>query len=285
MLNLWPIWPHCKVLSSISSIECLYQLCYNLYREKQQLVTWFGRFISVHSEYDGTDEVILGDGLGLAVSHIGSLNLQSPHRNFTLCDTLYVPNLHKNLNFVHHFTKQNNVFVELHHFYFFRKGEITGAILLKGACNNGIYIFPDSMVTPQKVVNVHEWTSIDGWHKRLGHPSLKIIHHLVKNLALPISSQKHFSYLCHLCSINKTHQQPFRGTSLQSHEPLELIYTDMWGPTSYTWIDGTRYYLIFMDHYTKYIWFYPMTNKSGVSNIFLYFKKFVETCFQKLIKN
>jgi len=157
-------------------------------------------------------------------------------------------------------------------------------ILLKGACNNGIYIFPDSMVTPQKVANVHERTSIDGWHKRLGHPSLKIVHHLVKNFSLPISSQKHFSSLCHSCSINKIHQQSFHGISLQSHAPLELIYTDVWGPASYTGIDGSRYYLIFVDHYTKYIWFYPMATKSGVSNIFPQFKKFVETRFQKPIK-
>jgi len=29
--------------------------------------------LSVHSEYDGTDEVVIGDGSGLRVSHIGSL--------------------------------------------------------------------------------------------------------------------------------------------------------------------------------------------------------------------
>ena len=72
----------------------------------------------------------------------------SPLRNFTLQETLYVPNLHKKIIYVHHFTKQNNVFVELHPFHFFVKDEDTGAILLKGACNDGIYIFPDSMVTP-----------------------------------------------------------------------------------------------------------------------------------------
>jgi hypothetical protein len=146
-------------MSSVSSTKCLYQLCYNLYWEEQQLVIDLAAShnitgdlsnLSVHSEYDGTDEIILGDGSGLAVSHIGSLNLQSTHQNFILRDTLYVPNLRKNLIFVHHFTKQNNVFVELHPFYFFVKGEITRAILLKGACNNGIYIFPDSMVTPPK---------------------------------------------------------------------------------------------------------------------------------------
>ena len=240
--------------------------------------------LSIYSEYDGTNEVILGDGSDLAVSHIGSLALHSPHRTFTFRDTLYVLNLCKNLISVHHLTKQNNVFVEFHSFYFLVKNKISGAILLKGACNNGIYTFLESIVASKKVANVHERTSIDGWHKRLGHPSIKIVHHLVKNFSLSISSTKTLSSLCHSCSINKAHQQPFRVNSLQSHEPFELIYTDVWGPASYTGIAESRYYLIFVDHYTKYIWFYPMVTKSDVSKIFPHFKRFVETRFQKSIK-
>ena len=61
--------------------------------------------LSIHSEYDGTNEVILDDGLGLAVSHIGFLALHSPHQTFTLRDTLCVPNLCRNLISVYHFTK------------------------------------------------------------------------------------------------------------------------------------------------------------------------------------
>ena len=99
--------------------------------------------LSIHSEYDGIDEVILGDGSDLAMSHIGSLALHSPHRTFTLRDTLCVPNLCRNFISVHHLTKQNNVFVEFHPFYFLVKGKIMGAI---GACNNGIYTFLASMV-------------------------------------------------------------------------------------------------------------------------------------------
>ena len=74
--------------------------------------------LSIHSKYDGTDKVILDDGSGLAVSHIDSLALHSLSRTFNLRDTLCVPNLYKNLISVHHLTKQNNVFVELHPFHF-----------------------------------------------------------------------------------------------------------------------------------------------------------------------
>jgi len=159
-----------------------------------------------------------------------------------------------------------------------------GAILLRGACNDNIYTFPRSMVpvSSKKVANVHVRTSLDGWHKRLGHPFNKIIHSLVKSFSLPITSNQNLPSLC--CSINKAHQQPFRLISLKSHAPLDIIYTDVWGPASYTGLDGSIYYLIFVDHYTKYTWFYPMAIKSGVSTIFPHFKKVVENRFQKTIK-
>jgi hypothetical protein len=185
--------------------------------------------LSIHSEYDGTDEVLLGDGSGLVVSHVGSLALHSPNRTFLLRDTLCVPNLCKNLISVHHLTKQNNVFVEFHPFHFLVKDTITGATLLRGACNDGIYTFPTSMVpiSSKKVANVHVRTSLDGWHKRLGHPSNKIVHNLINSFSLPITSKQKLPSLCHSCSINKAHQQPFHVTSLKNHAPLDIIYTDV----------------------------------------------------------
>jgi len=60
--------------------------------------------LSVHSKYDGTDEVFIGDESGLRVSHIGSLVFHSLTYTFHLNDTLCVPDIYKNLIFVHHFT-------------------------------------------------------------------------------------------------------------------------------------------------------------------------------------
>jgi transposase InsO family protein len=241
--------------------------------------------LSIHSEYDGTDEVMLGDSLGLAVSHIGSLTLKSPKKTFILKDTLCVPNLFKNLISVHHFTSQNNVFIEFHPSYFLVKDKISRVTLVKGACENGVYIFPETLVASSfpMVANVHERTSLDGWHKRLGHPSSKIVHNVVRNFSLPVITNK-MSFLCSSCSINKVHQQPFGSTSLSSNAPLELIYTDVWGPAHCVGVDGSRYYLLFVDHYTKYMWSYAMETKSGVATIFPQFKTLVENRFQCKIK-
>ena len=188
--------------------------------------------LSIHFEYNDTDEVVIGDGSGLHVSHVGSLVLKSPTHTFHLNDTICVPNIRKNLIFVHHFTSQNNVFVEFHSLFFLVKDKITGAVLLKGACENGVYTLSNLLVqaSPKMVANVHERTSINGWHKHLGHPFQKIVHHLVKNFSLSIIQEEHSPHLCTSCSITKAHKQPFRTNSLQSYTPLDLIYTDVWGP-------------------------------------------------------
>lgn len=70
---------------------------------------------------------------------------------------------------------------------------------------------------------------------------------------------------------------------MTSSKPLELIYTDVWGPSPITSVDGFRYYLIFVDHYTKYVWFFPLKWKSDVSSIFPVYKKMVENYFDTKI--
>ena len=45
-------------------------------------------------------------------------------------------------------------------------------------------------------------------------------------------------------------------------------------------MDGFRYYLICVDHFTKYVWLYPMYRKSDVSIIFPKFRAIVENYFK-----
>jgi len=222
----------------------------------------------------------------LRVSHTGSLAFHSPTHTFHITGTLCVPSIHKNLIFVHHFTLRNNVFIEFHPFFFLVKDQITAAVLFKGVCENGVYTLPDSLVSsPKMVTNVHERTSLDRWHKRLGHPSQKLVNQIIKSFSLPIKHKDHVSYLCTSCSINKAHKQPFCPTTLVSHAPLDLIYTNVWGPSDTVGLDGSCFYLILVDHFTKYILFYPMSNKSCVSRIFPQFKHLVEKQFHTTIKS
>ena len=132
--------------------------------------------LMINSEYDDIDEVVIGDGSGLLVSHTGFLSFKSFNHVFHLRDTLCVPTIHKNLIYVHHFTKHNNVYIEFHHTYFLVNNRITGAILLKGEWEDRVYLFTEYLPSTKKnvVAYVHERTTPDGCHKRLSHPSSKL---------------------------------------------------------------------------------------------------------------
>lgn len=54
--------------------------------------------LALHYPYNGGEEVIIADGTGLTISHIGSYLLSTPSCTLALKDVLYVPDLQKNLS-------------------------------------------------------------------------------------------------------------------------------------------------------------------------------------------
>lgn len=68
--------------------------------------------LSIKHPYHGNDIVVIGNGVGLSISHTGSLSLDSPSKTFSLHDILYVPSMHKNLISVSQFCMSNNTSIE-----------------------------------------------------------------------------------------------------------------------------------------------------------------------------
>lgn len=62
------------------------------------------------------------------------------------------------------------------------------------------------------------------------------------------------------------------------------MYSDVWGPASTISINGYKYYVIFIDAYSKYIWFYPKKAKSDVMQKFVEFKTMAELQLNHKIK-
>ena len=58
--------------------------------------------------------------------------------------------------------------------------------------------------------------------------------------------------------------------------PLEVVHTDVWGPTKTASIHGCRYYVSFIDDHTRKVWVYFMKQKSEVFGHFKRFKAAVE---------
>lgn len=55
--------------------------------------------------------------------------------------------------------------------------------------------------------------------------------------------------------------------------------TDVWTSTIIS-IDNYKYYVVFIDHFTRYTWLFPLKRKSDVKTTFIAFKPLVENRFQ-----
>ena len=67
--------------------------------------------------------------------------------------------------------------------------------------------------------------------------------------------------------------------------PFELIFSDVWGPATLFSSDGYHYFFIFVNAYTKYVWYYPLVTKSDVYSVFHQFQTLVKRQFSLKIKS
>lgn len=73
----------------------------------------------------------------------------------------------------------------------------------------------------------------------------------------------------------KCHQLPFSLSTSVFSTTLQLVFSDVWGPTI-TSIGGYNCYISFIDDFSKFTWIYPLKYKSDVFSVFLPFQKHAE---------
>ncbi|KAK9063757.1 hypothetical protein SSX86_017629 [Deinandra increscens subsp. villosa] len=232
------------------------------------------------SEYGGPDEILLGNGTSIPITHTGHSAISTSTRPLHLHDVLYTPNLRNNLISVAKLCKTNNVSVEFFPSYFLIKDLRTGAHLLRGENVDDVYFAASQAL--RNLPSIHTTTatqeSLLSWHHKLGHPSIKVFKFLLQSLDIKFNKLSSFNFHCDACLINKSHKIPFGANSFKVTRPLELIYSDVWGPVTES-NDGFTYYIIFVDYYSKYTWLYPMKRKSDVASLFPQFRTLVEKKF------
>jgi len=128
---------------------------------------------------------------------------------------------------------------------------------------------------PQAFLTARRSTYTDVWHQRLGHPSSWILSLLVLNKKVSCTS-KQFHFDCQDCLLEKLSRLSLGPMGYKTSAPLELIYSDVWGPSPMLPSDGFWYFVIFVDAYTKYIWFFLLVAKYDVFTIFHQFQTQVE---------
>ena len=84
--------------------------------------------------------------------------------------------------------------------------------------------------------------------------------------------------MCESCILGKQKRLSFLKTGRTSKaEKLELVRTDLWGPSLVASLGGSRYFITFIDDSSRKVWVYFLKNKSDVFETFKKWKTTVET--------
>ena len=107
------------------------------------------------------------------------------------------------------------------------------------------------------------------------------MHSLLQSNKLSVSSKS--LEFCSHCQLGKHHKLPFSDVSVHASSPLHVIHTDVWTSPIIS-NSGFKYFFIFVDEFSRYVWLYPMRLKSETFAKFLQFISMAENFCNSRVK-
>lgn len=115
------------------------------------------------------------------------------------------------------------------------------------------------------------------WHRRLGHLNSRSMALMNKGMVTGIKYNSDIFNPCVACIEGKQTRAPFPKKSYtRATQLLGLVHTDLCGPMPTQSIGGARYFLIFIDDFSRKTFVYFLHNKDEVFEHFRNFKNLVE---------
>ena len=217
----------------------------------------------------GDSRTILAYGKG--IYHI-TADVDGHAQPISLREVLYLPDLDKNLLSV-------RAMVKLGATIMFEDGVCkvsrNAKLLAIGIMVGKLYVLK---VIPEEHVNIAmDESSLKLWHYRFGHLGMENIMKLVNDKLVEgmDNATDLTSVICEACIMGKQHRCPYpKGSAERATEPFQLIHSDVCGPMSTTSLGGSRYYVTFIDDYTRYTTVYFLKTKDEVLEKFKEFHNF-----------
>ena len=117
------------------------------------------------------------------------------------------------------------------------------------------------------------------WHRRLAHHDHSSVKQMKsKNLVtgIDIKSNKSPDPICEPCLAGKMNANPFPPSKTRASKPLELIHTDLHGPFKTSTMSGYRYWITFIDDYTRFRAVMFLKTKDQAFDAFRRYKAYAE---------
>lgn len=236
--------------------------------------------------------VHLGDNRIVKATKIGNVvcyfDASGKKNKVNIKNVFFVKDMHSNLISYSKITDNNKTVSERNTSKIIDKfGNLT-AIAFK---INNLYYIKGNLKYENKFVNiankqVDNMSLKEKWHRILGHVNFKYLEILIKNKLLngmPREIENEFMK-CKTCIESKMHNVPFKNNRSKAQEILEIVHTDVCGPFSTTGFKGEKYFISFIDDYSKIARVYVMKSKSEVFDCVIEYINEVENLTGKRVK-
>lgn len=185
----------------------------------------------------------------------GDITVQFSDRNggstVELTDVLFVPNVVANLLSVGRLVEKGLKISFINNEA--RISNIKGEVILTAFSKNRLYELEEQTLTLNLMNN-----NLSVWHRRFGHFNSDFIKTSLKNTAFQNFS-KYYEESCPICTFHQMKISPFRyNFRVSTTRPLELIHSDIVGPIEPTSQGGSKYFVSFIDDYSRHTVVFPL---------------------------
>eukprot|EP00795_Rhopilema_esculentum_P005567 gene5567-biopygen555 len=236
-----------------------------------------------YREFNQPELVKLGDGHTVEARGSGraQITMETSHSKqltIEMDNVLYVPKLACNLFSVRAVT-QKGLIVQFGHTCCWIK-DSDGKAVGKGRLVKRMYVLScETDITAayhqsERMENSNPST-MDVWHQRLGHINRKqllesVKKKLIKGVAIQGNDELNFRTGC---AESKMSRKPFKSTEgIKTSRKLQIVHSDVCGPMSIQSFSGKRYFVTFIDDYSRCVKVYFIRKKSEVLKRFKEFE-------------
>lgn len=195
---------------------------------------------------------------------------------FILSDVQYIPKLCVNLLSVSQMVKNGcSVLFNADGCKIFSKDK---KLLAEGKMANGMFTIKIHFTESACAAGIIKNDDIALWHRRLAHLNFSTLKTMLKLKVEPDTK-------CTVCVKGKHSRAPFNEPGTRANKQLELVHTDVCGPMLVKSLGGARYFVSFIDDFSRKVHIYILKTKAEGFNKFVLYKKMVENELDLKIKS
>jgi gag-polypeptide of LTR copia-type/Integrase core domain/GAG-pre-integrase domain len=229
--------------------------------------------------FNGNDlEIKLGDHSKIYAKGKGTiemeLNVNDKQITGTISNVLHVPELRTNLFSIDKALSRNLTIEWAPNKATFLHKKLP---IMTASKRGTMFFINGSVIRPEVNIAIDEKNESKTWHERLGHIGIQNLQHMAKNkIVNGLPEELGNLPFCEDCAMNKLTRVKFPHSKNHSNYALKIVHSDLCGPMKTQTPNGSKYFLTFIDDYSRKAHVYFIKNKNETFDKFLEFKAMVE---------